>query len=74
MKLTEVEKNWKEHVHDVQNERLQLNFVVDLQRDPGSDDSFHIMIREENANGSRSKVYSTQDVGEALRKYLEEEI
>lgn len=73
MKLSEVEKNWKEHLFNMDNERLQLNIIVDIQREPGGD-NYVVMIREEESNGYRGKVSSTQDVAEALRRYIEEEI
>lgn len=73
MKLSEVEKHWKENFYGVENDPLDLTIAVQIKREP-NEDGYTVWIMEETSNGYRGKVSSTQDVGEALRKYLEEEI
>lgn len=71
MKLSDIEKRWRESVYGMENERLHLNITVDIQREP-SGDKYMVMIRDEDSTGYRTNVVTTEDVAAALRKYIEE--
>ena len=71
MKLSELEKRYKKnYVGDLP---LHLNVVIEIDVDSNTGD-YIIRIKENEANGRTIKCSTTQDIAEALRNYLEEEI
>ena len=71
MKLSEIEKRYKKNY--IGDEPMHLNIEIEIEVDPNTG-NFIIRIKERESNPLCINAFTTQDIAEAVRKYIEEEI
>lgn len=70
LKLEELLQNFQTNDND---DSVKLKIFVEVSKERFNNESY-VTIGQSGCSAYRTKVYSTHDVGEALSKYLEEDI